>query len=182
MSYCLGPMTKARDVALRRATSADAELLGNLLELYVHDLSPIVPAVQLGDNGRFGYPGLSTYLDESAERWAWLIELAGRTAGFVLAQRGSPACEHSGALDVAEFFVLRRFRKEGVGRAAAHELWRQLPGIWTVRVMPRNGRALGFWQGAIASYLDRAVEPQARTVAEKQWLVFEFAAPSPGHR
>jgi predicted acetyltransferase len=167
-------MTSTSDVTLRAATGSDGELLGNLLELYVHDLSPMFPQVELGANGRFGYPWLPQYLDGTSDRWAWLIEQAGRTAGFVLARRGSPASDDPDVLDVAEFFVLRRFRGEGVGRAAARALWTLRPGTWIVRVAARNRGALSFWQGAVSSYLERRSEPSERAIDGKAWHVFQF--------
>jgi hypothetical protein len=48
-------VTDQREVTLDAATEADAELLSNLLELYIHDLSGVFPSVELGANGRFGY-------------------------------------------------------------------------------------------------------------------------------
>lgn len=164
------------NVTLRAATAADAELLGNLLELYIHDLSALFPQVQLGPNGRFGYPALPRYLVGASDRWAWLIEQSGQVAGFVLAQRGSPASDDPTVLDVAEFFVLRRFRGQGIGCGAAHALWKLLPGSWTVRVAPLNAAALPFWQATITSYLGQPTEPSERSLAGKPWHVFQFVS------
>ena len=50
--------TDSNGVALDAAAPADATLLANLLELYIHDLSAAFPSVELGPDGRFGYPGL----------------------------------------------------------------------------------------------------------------------------
>ncbi|HVY27341.1 MAG TPA: GNAT family N-acetyltransferase [Polyangiaceae bacterium] len=169
-------MTTSANVKLRAATAADAELLGNLLELYIHDLSAWFPQVQLGPDGRFGYPALPQYVAGPSDRWAWLIEHQGQVAGFVLARRGSPAADDPAVLDVAEFFVLRGFRGLGVGFAAAHVLWKLLPGTWTVRVSARNTAALPFWQATIAGYLARPLSPVERSIAGKPWLVFQFGS------
>jgi len=169
-------MPTTANVQLRTATAADAELLGNLLELYIHDLSVFFPQVQLGPDGRFGYAALPLYVAGASDRWAWLIEYQGRVVGFALAQRGSPATDDPSVLDVAEFFVLRRFRDQGVGCAAAHAMWKLLPGTWTVRVSPRHARALAFWQATIASHLERPLPPIERSIAGKPWLVFQFGA------
>jgi predicted acetyltransferase len=167
-------LESAANITLRAATAADRELLGNLLELYIHDLSALFPQVQLGADGRFGYPALPQYLAGASNRWAWLIEVEGNIAGFVLAQRGSPASDDPHVLDVAELFVLRRFRKEGVGSGAALALWQRLPGPWTVRVSPRNTGALAFWRATVARHVGHAVEPHDRSIAGKPWHVFHF--------
>ena len=62
-------------------------------------------------------------------------------AGFSFVTRGSPASDDPETLDVAEFFVLRGWRRSGVGRRAAPLLWDRLPGPWTVRVSTGTGPA-----------------------------------------
>ena len=131
-------------VTLDPATLADAELLSNLLELYTHDLSAVFPNVQLGPDGRFGYDKLPRYWTEPDRRFPFLIRCDGRIAGFVLATRGSPVVADPDVLDVAEFFVLRQYRRSGVGREAAFLLWNRFPGMWTVRVSEGNSGAVSF--------------------------------------
>src|SRR5947208_6043790 len=101
------------EVRLDVATPSDNDLLSNLLELYTHDLSVAFPNVELGPDGRFGYDKLPLYWSEHQRRFAFLIRCDGRVAGFVLVTRGSPAAEDRDVLDVAEFFVLRRYRRLG---------------------------------------------------------------------
>jgi predicted acetyltransferase len=118
-----------------------APVLGNLLELYVHDLSDVFP-IELGPEGRFGYDKLPLYWAEPAVRHAFLIKHGGHLAGFAFATRGSPASENPEDLDVAEFFVLRGHRRSGVGRRAAMALWDAVPGHWVVRVSEANRAGL----------------------------------------
>src|SRR3569832_2942286 len=51
-------LPRADVVFLRGATAADAGVLGNLLELYVHELSDVFPGLHVGPDGRFGYAKL----------------------------------------------------------------------------------------------------------------------------
>ena len=132
-------------VTLERASQADAGTVANLLQLYIHDLSAIFPNVEIGPDGLFRYDQLPRYWSEPNERFAFLIRWRGSLAGFALATRGSPASDDPNVLDVAEFFVVRRFRRKGVGREAARLLWNALPGKWTVRVSEANNAALLFW-------------------------------------
>jgi predicted acetyltransferase len=149
-------------VSLDVATAADATLLGNLLELYAHELSDVFQEVVLGPDGRFGYPRLPLYWSEPDRRWAFIIRAEGQIAGFVLATRGSPAAEDPEVLDVAEFFVLRRYRRRGVGQRAARLLWRRLSGRWTVRVAEQNRSGLAFWGDVLA-----AAAPSGMTVTTR---------------
>jgi predicted acetyltransferase len=161
-------------VSLDPATPADAIVLSNLLELYIHDLSEAFPSVELGPDGRFGYPRLPLYWSEPECRFAFLIRRHARVAGFVLATRGSPASDDVNTLDVAEFFVIRQFRHGGVGRQAAHLLWNRLPGHWTVRVSQGNRSALEFWRRTVAQASNGTASEFERPGTPHAWLVFSF--------
>jgi predicted acetyltransferase len=167
-------MSDLPSVSLEVATPADQPLLANLLELYVHDLSAAFPNVEMGADGRFGYPALPLYWSEPERRFAFLIRTGERVAGFVLVTRGSPALSDPDVLDVAEFFVLRRYRRSQVGRRAAFLLWSRLPGKWAVRVSERNPGALEFWSRVIAELGPHTAIEWQRPGAAGGWRVFCF--------
>lgn len=169
-------MEDPHDIALDVAALADATLLSNLLELYIHDLSAAFPSIELGPDGRFGYGKLALYWSEPERRFPFLIRLAGRVVGFALATRGSPATDDPDVLDVAEFFVIRRYRRSGVGRRAAVLLWNRLPGEWTVRVSEGNPGALPFWAGVIADFTSGAATESKRPGNPHAWRVFSFVS------
>ena len=165
-------------VALEPAGPQDAPVLANLLELYSHDLSDAF-ALAIGPDGRFGYPRLPLYFSEPDRRFPFLIRTGGDLAGFVLVTRGSPLGEASD-LDVAEFFVLRRHRRAGVGRQAAVRLWDRMPGHWIVRVADCNRAALPFWTGVIAAYTGGRFTRQQHPSGGRVWTRLGFDAPPPG--
>ncbi len=150
-------------------------MLSNLLELYVHDLSETF-SVQLGPGGRFGYEKLPLYWAEPAVRHAFLIKCGHDVAGFAFATRGSPASDDPEDLDVAEFFVLRGYRRLGVGRQAAMALWDSVPGRWVVRVSEANRAGFPFWSEVIRSYTSGDFVERARSVDSQRWRVFRFAS------
>jgi len=176
-------MADSQEIVLKAASSSDEALLSNLLELYIHDLSDVFPELELGSDGRFGYPQLPLYWSEQERRFAFLLRCDGRVAGFVLATRGSPATEDTDVLDIAEFFVMRRYRRSGVGRRAACLLWRALPGQWTVRVSEGNRGALHFWAGVIAEFTNGTAIESRRPGHPNGWRVFSFeSAPPPANK
>jgi predicted acetyltransferase len=162
------------EVSLEVATADDHTLLSNLLELYIHDMSRAFPDIELGADGRFGYRRLPLYWSEPDRRFAFLIKCNGRLAGFALAKRGSPAMEDPDVLDVEEFFVLRRYRRSGVGFRAAFLLWNKLPGTWTVRVSEGNPDALPFWAAVIDQFTDGRASQWQRPGTPNPWRVFSF--------
>jgi predicted acetyltransferase len=164
------------EVTLVPASSADARLLENLLELYVHDLSEIFQ-VAPGEDGRFGYEKLPLYFSEPARRFPFLIRFDGRIAGFAFVTRGSPVSDDPNVLDVAEFFVLRGYRRFGVGRRAAFLLWDRLPGDWVVRVSEANRAGIPFWNAAVRDYTRGAFAASQRPGSPHPWRVLTFKSP-----
>jgi GNAT superfamily N-acetyltransferase len=74
----------------------------------------------------------------------FLFRYAGKVAGFALVDEVSETPDHPGHLDIAEFFVLRKHRKIGIGigSQAAYALWEAVPGRWTVRVAEAKRRGV----------------------------------------
>jgi predicted acetyltransferase len=173
-------MADAKEVVLEVATARDAPLLGNLLELYIHDLSEAFPVIELGADGRFGYEKLPLYWTEPKRRFPFLIRLGARVAGFVLVTLGSPGSDDPDVHDVAEFFVLRRHRRSGVARRAAFSVWDRFPGRWIVRVSEGNIDALPFWTRVIAEYTRGAATESRRSGSPNVWRVFSFESPRNG--
>lgn len=88
-----------------------------------------------------------------------LIKAEGHLAGFALVSRGSLLSGDRDVWDMAEFFVLKRYRRAGVGVKAAHEIWRRHPGRWEVRVLEANAPAQRFWQVAVDLFAGVAIQP-----------------------
>lgn len=147
-------------------------VLANLLELYAHDFSEFVD-LNLGADGRFGYKHLPLYWKES-NRHPFLITADGRLAGFVFVRRGSEISADADVWDVAEFFIIRGFRRLGLGTKAAQKIWRKFPGQWEVRVLDRNRKAKDFWGQAINEFLGGTVEPSLLDKDGERWHVFSF--------
>ena len=172
-----GDLPASGAVSLERVGADAALLLSNLLEFYMHDLSEIFPA-KLGPEGRFGYEKLSLYWSDPEARRAFLIKCGGSVAGFALATRGSPATTDPTDLDVAEFFVLRSYRRLGVGRQAAIALWDGLPGNWVVRVSEANRAGVPFWGEVVRAYAGGSCAVSTRPGSPHGWRVFTFASPA----
>lgn len=173
---CFPDTQENRKITLATATPSDAPLLANLLELYQHDLSDCF-AVEIGADGRFGYQKLPLYWSEPERRFPFLIRCGTNVAGFVLVMLGSPISDDPTVYDVAEFFVLRRYRRSGVGRQAVRALWDQYPGRWMVRVFERNAGAVPFWERVISEYVrDRDTVVEHSFGSPSGWHVFSFSS------
>lgn len=152
-------------IELCPASRHDEPVLQRLLELYSHELSDVAD-LPIGPDGLYGYRPLPKYWTEP-ERHPYLLRVDDELAGFVLVRQGSEVTGATDVWDMAEFFVLRRHRRHGLGVAAAHAAWQRHPGRWEIRVMEHNTAALGFWQRAVETYLHAPVEPASVDVPGK---------------
>jgi predicted acetyltransferase len=75
-----------------------------------------------------------------------------KLAGFALVLARSRLTGTSGVFDMAEFFVMRSYRRKGVGLAAAHAAFARFKGPWEVRQQDENAAATSFWRRAIGAY------------------------------
>jgi predicted acetyltransferase len=134
------------------AAEQDKSVLRRLLELYQHDFSEF-DGRDLDAHGEYGYPYIDHYWTEP-ERHPFLFAVDGRWAGLALVRAGSPN-------DMAEFFVIRKYRRAGLGRQAAGELLRQFPGRWAVRQLRSNPAATAFWRAVIPfSFIERETDKE----------------------
>ena len=154
------------------ATPEQEPILANLLQLYIHDFSEFFD-VELGPDGRFDYPDLPRYWREP-ERHAFLVYADRKLAGFVLVRKAPTAPGTEMVWDLAEFFVARAYRRQGVGLEAAHQVWSKLPGHWQVRVMESNAAAHHFWNHAIARFAGTPIPSVRIEHGGQYWHHFHF--------
>jgi predicted acetyltransferase len=165
-------MTTTPHLEVIPATPEQAPILANLIELYAHDFSEFLP-IDVAEDGRFGYPTLPLYWSDPG-RHPLLIRIDGKLAGFAFIKRGSEVFDNGAVWDMAEFFILRRYRRHGTGTKAAHTLWALFPGPWEVRVMQANVAAQPFWTKAIASFAGAAIAPVRIEKGEQRLFLFSF--------
>ncbi len=132
------------------AGNAQRALLENLLQLYAYDFSEVL-GTPVGDAGRFAVPSLEPYFAEDG-RHPFLLRVDGHPAGFALVTGRSRLTGDEGTRDVTEFFVMRAYRRRGVGKQAAFELFDRFPGRWEVRQRASNTAATAFWRRVITAY------------------------------
>ena len=138
----------ARNVDVGSVPYADKEVLRRLIEFYIYDYSEYM-GWDLDVHGIFGYRDLDHYWTEP-DRHPFFITVEGRPAGFALVRSGVPH-------DMAEFFIMRKYRRKGIGTRAAQRVFERFPGAWEVRQMAANVAATTFWRSAIPVHFDEEV-------------------------
>lgn len=137
-------------LSFQPASSNERVLLQNLAQLYAYDFSEVLE-MHVDDDGRFADIDLTPYWVDDW-RHPFLLRVGDKLAGFALISERSKITGTSGVFDMTEFFVLRRFRRQGVGRAAAFAAFDRFDGPWEVRQRVENPDATAFWRRAIDEY------------------------------
>ena len=112
-------------VELNRAEKAQKVILRQLLEFYCYDFSEYL-FTDVNEQGLFNYRHLESYWSEP-NRIAHFIMVNGKYAGFVLINKQFKIINDPSGHVISEFFVMRRYRRKGVGSIAA-KLAARTPG------------------------------------------------------
>lgn len=124
------------------------EYVMNLFQYYSYDMSEFMGWPPY-ENGTFivddFVTGLSDYWNKP-EHFPYLIMVDDEVAGFSLVRKFP---DNSGEFDMGQFFVLRKYKRKGIGEMAFKLTVQNHPGKWLTRVLPNNLGAKKFWGKAI---------------------------------
>jgi predicted acetyltransferase len=142
------------------AAAEDFAVVSNLFQLYAYDMSEFM-GFDVSRDGRFGLPkSLWNYWGGAAGtdeiRWPaewrgypFLVRADDKLAGFALVRRLSEAPT---VFDMGEFFILRKYRRTGLGAHVAKNMFGRFPGTWEIRELPPNLGAQAFWRKIVSDY------------------------------
>jgi predicted acetyltransferase len=151
------------NVSLRPATAADRPVIANLIQLYVYDMTEFMP-FPVGADGRFDYGFLDRFW-----RHPYLIMSGDEVAGFALVVDECPLTGRVPCRFMAEFFVLKAYRKQGVGKTALDLALAAHPGPWHIAVPHANRAAQVFWRRAL---VDRSAPPRDIHFDGDDWSLY----------
>lgn len=161
-------MTDITSPVVRPLQQSDSGLLDALFQFYVYDFSEFEAAgsdkLALDAAGKFKItlPDAATWM--SAGKWGYLFFETGHPAGFALVNTLSPT-GRTIDFNMAEFFVARKYRRQGFGTSAVHNVISRHRGLWEIGVIEPNTVAQAFWPRAIAKAPDvsglQKIGPQA---------------------
>ena len=143
-------------------------VLARLVQLYAHDFSDFHP-IQLADTGLFPYPHLPLILDRI--RPPPLPHPRRRSARRLRPGQTRLGPHPTPVWDLAEFFITRAHRKRGVGRQAAHQLWKPIPRpLGNACIDSQMSPPKPFWRRSIEDFTGLAIVP----APVGAWLVYAF--------
>jgi len=136
------------EISFRVAEWQDKPVLRQMLELYQYDMTEFWPQ-DLNDHGEYGFVGVERYLRNPRLR-AYFFLVDGKYSGFGLVDPDVSLKEND--FWMGQFFVMKKYRRLGVGRKAAHFIFDQFRGKWEIWQMPLNEPARKFRLRTIAEY------------------------------
>ena len=141
-------------VNIKKASRKRLPVFERMMQLYLYDFSEI-EGFDVDREGLFrpGPSRLESYWTDP-DRFPFLIYANSKIAGFVLVNDYTCLEENAGAKSIAEFFVMRKYRRRGIGKAAAFLVFDRFPGKWEVRQIRSNLDGYHFWKRVIAEYTE----------------------------
>ena len=133
---------------LIKANREHTETLANLLQFYIYDFTEFINA-HVEENGRFKEYPLNDYWAKD-DHFPYLVRIDGKYAGFALVNWNEE--ETKSYFSMTEFFIMKKYRRAGLGKAVAHDLFRLHKGDWKVFQIEKNERAQSFWRHVIHEY------------------------------
>jgi len=134
----------------------DKPIFRNLMQFYKYDASGYT-LEDPNSFGQFDYNYLDHYWTDSGinqeGRVAYLVKVEGLLAGFALINNFNLTYKNSERTrSVAEFFIMRKWRRKGIGKCVAMLIFNTFNGTWEVKQEKENTGAHRFWENVINEY------------------------------
>jgi len=164
---------RVANVELQEARAGDRPVLRRLMQLYLYDFATIEDW-DLGDDAVYGDARRIEGFWRDPRRRSFLVRVDGKLAGFAIIREGAHFAGE-GTREISEFFVLRRYRRQGVGSEAARQVFDMFPGKWELTQITSNTAAQVFWRQVIGEYTGGRYLEQPRPDGEGTMHRFDTA-------
>lgn len=139
------------NIMLERVNPERRDTLFRLLQYSLFEES-LTDLNEMNDDALFNYPWFDAYFTEP-QREAYFIraQASRKLLGFAMVR------EHEdGRHSIAEFMVIPKYRRSGIGSQAAKACFARHAGLWEVKPAYGSESAKLFWQKTIAQVTDKA--------------------------
>lgn len=124
---------------LQRVDTSNRTVWDRLVQAYEFEFSRITSK----EPGPDGTMALDTVLGGSVSGWLlWEDDRPAALAAVV---------DHGSLREVAEFYVVPRYRGHGIGRAFAARVFDRFPGAWEVKQLVQAVEAQAFWKRTLSA-------------------------------
>ncbi|MEP6682698.1 MAG: GNAT family N-acetyltransferase, partial [Parafilimonas sp.] len=102
------------DIQLLKASQQHTEVIKNLMQFYMYDFSEFVDLDVEADGLFAAYKNLDDYWKDE-NRFPYIIQKDKKYIGFILVRFIETAQRNY--LSIAEFFVMKKYRRKGIGKS-----------------------------------------------------------------
>ena len=133
------------DITLKEIELEKKDILNNLMQLYLHNISLNFPMDFDSNTGMYGYDDIEKYFENDNNK-AFFILKENEIAGFMLIDLSDEKNI------VQEMFILNNYKRKGVGKIAVSILFDKFRGNWEIKSLPCSERAEKFWISSVKEY------------------------------
>lgn len=133
---------------------AKKDILWRYVQFYLYEHATFAGKKPV--NGVFEYPWFDAYWLEPAQRWPFWARMDDDIAALALVRLNA----EDGWYELAEFFVVNRYRGQGLADRFAKDVITRFEGPWKLNQAIRNEHATAFWRhvlGEIGDYEETAL-------------------------
>lgn len=141
-------------------------LLWNLLQKYLYELSDVY-GDDIEDDGNYSYDYFENYFNLEENREALIFRYDDKIIGFCMINDHS-FNENSINYSMAEFSIVPKYRKNGLGKRAISKVLSQRKGKWQIKYSLDNPTAQKFWENVLSDY------QKTETLLENNEKLLEF--------
>ena len=123
------------DITLKEIELEKKDILNNLMQLYLHNISLSFPMNFDSNTGMYGYDDIEKYFEnDNNKAFLILIDLSDEKN------------------IVQEMFILNNYKRKGVGKTAVSTLFDKFRGNWEIKSLPCSESAEKFWISSVKEY------------------------------
>ncbi|OPA72941.1 GNAT family N-acetyltransferase [Paenibacillus selenitireducens] len=137
-------------IEIVEVAESQKSILRQLIEFYEYDFSEFNDA-DINEHGFYGYKYFDHYWTED-KRQAYFVKVDGQYAGFVLVNDHCYILHGDNSRSISEFFIMRKYRRKGIGERAAKHVFDKHVGSWEVLQHGNNSASQEFWRNTINEY------------------------------
>ncbi len=173
------PLLNPQEITFSPALIADYPIIQNLARFWAYDMSVYFrddPEWKMPDSGLYEAIDLKKYWD-TPDAYPFLIHYRNELTGFVIIDKKGSQAQTD--FNMAQFYIVRKFTGQGMGRTVAYRCFAQFPGNWEVMVLPGNEGAYRFWRKILQEYSHGTLQESTQAIAhfkQRVYNIFNFIA------
>ena len=159
------------ELKIEKVPLMEKKTLENLYSLYLHDLAEFTDDLEVSSAGSYVYDSIDMlWTNEGIE--PHFIKDSEKLVGFLLLLK-RPFLKNDHDICINDFFILKNYRRKGIGKRALTQLFRENKGKYVIMELAQNQPAVTFWRKAL-SQLGLEYTEEKKMVEEEECYVQTF--------